>query len=88
MTACIYTALAQLRRAHPQWGWGVNPQGVICGEREGVATCSICQGEGGGWQARVTVWPLADEEDGEGVDQGVVRAFEAARKAARLEVVR
>jgi hypothetical protein len=66
----------------------VNPQGVICGEREGVATCSVCQGEGGGWQARVTVWPLADEEDGEGVGQDVVRAFEAARKAARLEVVR
>jgi hypothetical protein len=86
MSAC--DALAQLRRAHPQWGWVVNPQGLIHGEREGVATCSICQVEGGGWQARVTVWPLRDDEDGEGAGQDVVRAFELARKVARLEVVR
>jgi hypothetical protein len=88
MSACVRSAWSSLCAAHPQWGWAINPQGVICGEREGVATCSVCQVEGGGWQARVTVWPLTDEEDGEGVGQDVVRAFELARKAARLEVVR
>lgn len=88
MSACIHTALAQLRRAHPQWGWAVNPQGLIHGEREGAAICSIYQVAGGGWMATVTTWPYGDEQDGEEVDQGVVRAFEAARKAARLEVVR
>lgn len=88
MSACITTALYQLRRAHPQWGWVVNPQGLIHGEREGVAICSIYQVAGGGWMATVTTWPLGDEMDGEEVGEGAVRAFELARKAAGVEVVR
>ena len=88
MTAEIRAAHAALCLAHPQWGWAVNPQGLIHGEREGVAICSIYQVAGGGWLATVTTWPLGDEQGGEEVDQGVVRAFEAARKAARLEVAR
>jgi hypothetical protein len=84
----IRAALLQLRERHPQWGWAVNKNGVICGEREGVATCSVHQVSGGGWLATVTVWPLEDAEDGESVSQGVVRAFEEARRAAGVEVVR
>ena len=94
MTDCTHSpevmaALAQLRDKHPQWGWAVNKNGVICGEREGVATCSVHQvSGGGGWLATVTVWPLEDAEDGESVSQGVVRAFEEARRAAGVEVVK
>lgn len=85
----VMDALAQLRRYHPQWGWGVNKNGVFCGEREGVAICSVHQVRGGGgWHATVTVWREADWEDGEAAAADVVRAFEGARKAARVEVVR
>lgn len=90
----IMAALGQLRRYHPQWGWGVNKQGVICGEREGVAICSVyqlredAQGVSLGWIATVTVWPLEACEDGEGAAADVVKAFEDARRAARVEVVK
>lgn len=88
MTPDLRAAHAALCLAHPQWGWAINPHGVICGEREGVATCSVSPMAGGGWLATVTVWPLKDCEDGEceGVDP--VRAFEQARKASGVEVVR
>jgi hypothetical protein len=36
----------------------------------------------------VTVWREADWEDGEAAAADVVRAFEDARKAARVEVVK
>lgn len=85
----VMHALDQLRDKHPQWGWAVNKNGVICGERDGVAICSVHQvGGGGGWLATVCVWPLDEREDGEGSGGDVVRAFEDARRAARVEAVR
>ncbi len=88
----ILAALGQLRDKHPQWGWCVNGRSVIQGElRDDEVICAVYQvssAGGGGWHATVTVWREADWEDGEAAAADVVRAFEGARKAARVEVVR
>lgn len=87
-SAEILAALAQLRDKHPQWGWAVNGRAVIQGELQDEVICAIYQVAAGGWHATVTVWREADWEDGEAAAADVVRAFEDARKAARVEVVR
>jgi hypothetical protein len=85
----ILAALAQLRDKHPQWGWCVSGRSVIQGElRDDEVICAVYQVTAGGWHATVTVWREADWEDGEGAAADVVRAFECARRAARVEVVR
>lgn len=88
----ILAALLQLRERHPQWGWCVNGRAVIQGElRDDEVICAIYQVSakgGGGWHATVTTWRDADWEDGEGAGGDVVKAFESARRAARVEVTK
>lgn len=85
--SCIKTALERLRAAHPQWGWIANER-MTLGELETVSATVAVTPTHAGWLATITVWTGDDWQDhtGEGVD--VVRAFEAARRAAGLEVVR
>lgn len=81
-------ALAQLRTRHPQWGWCASKRGVVQGELTDEAICAIHPVSAGGWCATVTVWTGADWADHEGQAADVVKAFEAARRAAGLEVTR
>jgi len=88
MSGCdaLSLALAQLRRAHPQWGWCLPGAGGIAGESPSGSICQVSQGRGGGWRAVVTVWRDGDWADGDVVDHDAVRAFVGAWRA--VEVVR
>lgn len=72
-------ALVQLRTAHPQWGWALTERGVIVGELREQQRSAIYATRGGGWYAAVS---LGGDKDGEHVGQDIIKAFEAARKAA------
>lgn len=88
--SCIKTALERLRAAHPQWGWYVPKSGMIAGAlEEGDLTRGIASvyAVAGGWLVTATRWTGEDWVDGgDEVRDDVVRAFEAARRAAGLEV--
>lgn len=89
--AQISAALERLRAAHPQWGWYVPKPGMIAGAlEEGGVTRGIAAvyAAGCGWAVSVTRWDGDDWDSEDGFDADVVKAFEAARRAAGLEVTR
>lgn len=90
--SCTQDALAQLRTRHPQWGWCVPKAGMIAGALEdgrGVTVgIAAVYAAGSGWGVYLTKWDGDDWTSEDGFDADVVEAFEAARKAAGLEVTR
>lgn len=81
-------ALAQLRAAHPQWGWYIPKPDMIAGVLKDEAVTrgiAAVYASGEMWLVDVTRWDGKDWDSSEGCAADVVKAFEAARKGAWLE---
>ena len=84
MSACISDALAQLRRAHPQWGWAIGDE-AIKGElsakgssgKVSVASAHIAR-QGAAWCVTLS----ASKCDWKGYDDTPLGAFNRARDNA------
>lgn len=75
MSACISDALAQLRKAHPQWGWAVAGEEIV--GKQGAAYMTLTQ-VGAAWRALL----VSGVSDWTGYDDTPLGAFNRARDNA------